>query len=163
MTPRLAIMVVAGTLALAVSGARLAAQPAIYAKLAGTWMYDSATAADDHGGPKSESIVFSIMGQALRVDATEDLGKGPVKSGFECTAKGRLRDTGNGVTTRCTMHPYADSVVYAIDILQGGKVVAGERGRLVVSGAGKSLRDEYDATSGTGPSTHHRHRYTRQP
>jgi hypothetical protein len=162
MTRRLAITFAAGALALAVSGGRLAAQPAIYAKLAGTWVLDSATAPDDHGGPKSESIVFSIAGQVLRIDATEDLGKGPVKSGFECSAKGSLRDAGSGVTTRCSMHPYADSVVYAVDVLQDGKVVSGERGRLVVSGGGKSLRDEYDATDVTAPPSHHRHRLTRQ-
>ena len=162
MTRRLAIMVVAGTLSLAVSAGHLAAQPAIYTKLAGTWLYDSATAPDDHGGPKSETIVFSIVGQALRVDATEDLGRGPVKSGFECTAKGALRDAGSGVTTRCTMHPYADSVVYAVDVLQDGKVVSGERGRLVVSDGGKGLRDEYDATDVTDPPSHHRHRLTKQ-
>jgi hypothetical protein len=162
MTRRLAITAVAATLALAASGERLAAQPAIYGKLAGTWVYDSATAPDDHGGPKSESIVFTIVGEALRVDATEDMGKGPVKSGFECTTKGALRDAGSGVMTRCTMHPYADSVVYAVDVLQDGKVVSGERGRLVVTGGGKSLRDEYDATDVTEPPSHHRHRLTKQ-
>ena len=155
MTRRLAIMVVAGTLALAVSSRRLAAQPGVYAKLAGTWVMDSTNGPDDHGLPKSETLVFSNAGQALQIAATTDDGKGPGKSAFECTTKGAAADAGGGASTHCTVHPYADSVVYAIDILQGGKVVAGERGRLVVSGAGKSLRDEYDATSGTGPSTHH--------
>jgi hypothetical protein len=162
MSRRFAIVAVAGTLALAAPAGRLAAQAPIYAKLAGTWVYDSATAPDDHGGPKSESIMFSIVGQALRVDAIEDMGKGPVKSGFECTAKGTLRDMGSGVSTRCTMHPYADSVVYAVDVLQDGKVVSGERGRLVVSNGGKGLRDEYDATDVTEPPSHHRHRLTKQ-
>ena len=162
MTRRLAIIAGAGALALVASSGPLAAQPPIYTKLAGTWAYDSATAPDDHGGPKSESIVFTITGQGLRVDATEDMGKGPVKSGFDCSAKGTLRDAGSGVMTRCTMHPFADSVVYAVDVLQDGKVVSGERGRLVVSGGGKSLRDEYDATDVTEPPSHHRHRLTKQ-
>jgi hypothetical protein len=163
MTRRLAIMVVAGTLVVAVSGGPLAAQPGVYATLAGTWVMDSATGPDDHGLPKSETLVFSAVGPALRIAATTDDGKGPGTSAFECTAKGAMADAGGGASTRCTAHPYADSVVYAVDVLRGGKVVAEERGRLVVSAGGQALRDEYDATSGTAPPTHHRHRYTRQP
>ena len=52
--------------------------------------------------------------------------------------------------------------MYAVDVLQDGRVVSGGRGRLVVSGGGKALRDAYDATSETGPSAHHRHRLTMQ-
>ena len=51
--------------------------------------------------------------------------------------------------------------MYAIDVTKGGQIVATERGRLVVSGGGKTLRDEYDATSGAGAATHHRHIYTK--
>jgi hypothetical protein len=162
MTRRLTIMTVAGTLALAVAGGRLNAQPGVYARLAGTWVMDSANGPDDHGLPKSETLVFSTVGPALRIAATTDDGKGPEKSAFDCTAKGGTADAGAGTSTRCSAHPYADSVVYAVDVLQGGKAAAGEHGRLVVLAGGKTLRDEYDATSGTGPSTHHRHLYTKQ-
>ena len=162
MTRRLAIMAVAGTLVLAVSGGRLAAQPGVYGTLAGTWVMDSATGPDDHGLPKSETLVFSPLGPALRIVATTDAGKGPEKSAFACTTNGAVAPAGGDASRRCTAHPYADSVVYAVDVLQRGKVLAGERGRLVVSAGGNMLRDEYDATSGTGPSTHHRHLYTKQ-
>ena len=118
MTRRLAIMAVAGTLVLAVSGGRLAAQPGVYAKLAGTWVMDSTNGPDDHGLPKSETLVFSSVGPALRIGATTDDGKGPEKSAFDCTAKGAMADAGGGASTRCTANPHADSVVYAVDILQ---------------------------------------------
>jgi hypothetical protein len=162
MTRRLAIMAMTGTLALAVSGSPVTAQQGAYAKLAGTWVMDSTTGPDDHGLPKSETLVFSTEGPALRIAATEDNGKGPGTSTFDCTAKAATGTAGPGVTTRCTVHPYADSVVYAVDVLKDGKVVAGERGRLVVSPSGTTLRDQYDATSGAGPATHHRHHYVKQ-
>jgi hypothetical protein len=163
MTRRLAILVIGGILALAVPGQQLTAQPAVYAKLSGTWVMDSTNGPDDHGLPKSETLEFSTAGPALRIAATEDDGKGPGKSTFDCTAKGATGDMGAGMTSRCTVHAYADSVVYAVDILKAGKVVAGERGRLVVYGGGTSLRDQYDATDGAGPATHHRHHYIKQP
>jgi len=162
MTRRLAIMVVAGLLALALPGQRLAAQPPAYARLSGTWVMDSTNGPDDHGLPKSEALVFSTAGPALQIAATEDDGKGPDKSAFSCTPKGSTADLGGGVSARCTVRAFADSTLYAVDVLQGGKVVSGERGRLVPLPGGKRLRDEYDATSSTAPATHHRHIYTKQ-
>jgi hypothetical protein len=155
-------MVVTGMLALAVHGQRLSAQPPVYARLSGTWVMDSTNGPDDHGLPKSETLVFSTAGPALQIAATEDDGKGPDKSAFSCTPKGSTADLGGGLSARCTVHPFADSTLYAVDVLQGGKVVSGERGRLVPLAGGKRLRDEYDASSGTAPATHHRHIYTKQ-
>jgi len=74
--------------------------------------------------------------------------------------EGRAADAARCIE-HCTVHPYADSVVYAIDILQGGKVVRESAGGWWCRRR-ESLRDEYDATSGTAlyPSPP---RYTRQP
>lgn len=164
MARRLAILCVVGLLPLALASGRLTAQSSVYAKLVGTWVMDSTNGVDDHGLPKSETLVFSRVGTSLRIAATTDDGSGPGSSAFSCVtaAGGGTTDAGNGVLTHCMPHPYADSVVYAIDVTKGGQIVATEHGRLVVSGGGKTLRDEYDATSGTGAATHHRHVYSKQ-
>ncbi len=159
MSRHIALLFLAGALPLAAH--RLPAQ-AVYAKLSGTWVMDSTNGPDDHGLPKSETLEFSMSGPALRIAATEDDGKGPHKSAFSCTTRGSTADLGGGLSARCTVHPFADSTLYAVDVIQGGKVVSGERGRIVPLPGGKRLRDEYDATSGTAPATHHRHIYTKQ-
>jgi hypothetical protein len=154
---------IVGMLSWGIAGGRVAAQSDAYAKLVGTWVMDSTNGPDDKGLPKSETLKFSRVGKALRIAATTDEGTGASSSAFDCltAAGGGTADVGNGVLTHCLPHPYADSVVYAIDVTKGGQIVATERGRLVVSGGGKTLRDEYDATSGAGAATHHRHIYTK--
>lgn len=156
---RIALLFLAGALPL--TAQRLPAQ-AVFAKLAGTWVMDSTNGPDDHGLPKNETLVFSSAGSVLRIAATTDDGKGPDKSAFSCTTKGAMADLGGGFSARCTVHPFADSTLYAVDVLQGGKVVSGERGRIVPLSGGKRLRDEFDATDGDAPPTHHRHIYTKQ-
>lgn len=154
----------AGVLSLTALSNRLTAQSGAYAKLVGAWVMDSTNGPDDNGLPKSETLVFSWAGKSLRIAATTDEGTGAGTSAFDCmtTAAGGTTDVGGGVSTHCTPHAYADSVVYAVEVRKGGQVVATEHGRLVISGKGKTLRDEYDATSGGGAPTHHRHVYTRQ-
>jgi len=108
--------------------------------------------------------VFSWSGKSLRISATTDEGTGAGTSAFDCTTTsgGGTTELGGGVSTHCTPRAYADSVVYAVEVLKGGQVVATEHGRLVISGKGTTLRDEYDATSGGSAPTHHRHVYTKQ-
>jgi len=163
MDRRVLPLFIVGMLSLAIAGRRVAAQ-SVYSKLAGTWVMDSTNGPDDKGLPKSETLAFSRVGKSLRISATTDEGTGAGTSAFDCVtdAGGGTTDAGNGVLTHCVPHAYADSVVYAVDVTKAGQIVATERGRLVLSAGGTTLRDEYDATSGGGAATHHRHIYTKK-
>jgi len=141
----------------------VAAQANAYRRIAGTWVMDSTNGPDDHGLPKSETLVFATTPQGVRITATEDDGKGPATSSFNCASvNGSAASAkGNASSTTCTVRATADSVAYALDVRNKGALVATERGRLVVSADGESLRDEYDATDGPKPATHHRHIYNK--
>ena len=137
------------------------APPGPYGKLIGTWVMDSTNGPDDNGLPKSEILVFARAAAGLRITATEDDGQGAGTSAFDC-ATGRGQTTSaSGTSTQCTLRPMGDSVLYALDIRHGDSTIATERGRLVVLAAGHVLRDQYDATEGSRPATHHRHIYSR--
>jgi hypothetical protein len=154
-----------GVLSMGIAGRRMAAQSDAYAKLVGTWVMDSTTGTGDHGLPKSETLVLARMGPSLHIAPTTDWGSGPVSTSFGCatTGVGGVNDLGGGTSSHCTTHASADSIVYALDVSKGGKLVSTERGRLVVSAGGKTLRDEYDATDSAGTAvTHHRHILTKQ-
>jgi hypothetical protein len=141
-------------------GSRLTAQSDPYAKLIGTWVMDSTNGADDHGLPKSEQLVFSRSGAALRISATTYAGQGPSTSGFNCLPAPGASNGMEGQLMRCTIRATPDSVVYALDAVDGAKTSPVERGRLVVLPSGL-LRDQYDGVSST-PPTHHRHIYHKQ-
>jgi hypothetical protein len=52
--------------------------------------------------------------------------------------------------------------MYSLDMIDNGKTVPAEHGRLVVQPNGL-LRDQYDELSESGPATHHRHIYHKVP
>ena len=147
--------------ALVAGGAPLGAQA--YSRLTGTWVMDSTNGPDDHGLPKSETLTFTPAAHGFDLTATEDDGQGPQTSKFSCVSTpSPSGSAGAESATECRLQPMRDSVRYMVDVRQNGKVVATERGRLVVSADGKQLRDQYDATEGTGAATHHRHIYNKQ-
>ena len=154
-------LVAVAVASLAAAAPRPTAQSDPFAKLIGTWVMDSTNGPDDKGLPKSEKLVFSRVGAALRITATEDNGQGPSTSGFNCLpAPGSSTDLGKGQSMRCTIRTTPDSVMYALDLVDSAKKTSPvERGRLVVLKSGL-LRDQYDAVS-ESPATHHRHIYHR--
>jgi hypothetical protein len=147
-------------IALDAVGGCAAAQPDQYTKLIGTWVMDTTNGPDDNGLPKSEKLVLSRKAAGLRITASEDDGQGASTSAFNCQGSpaGGITDLGKGQSMKCTVHPIADSVMYALDVINGTKKASPvERGWLVVQSNGL-LRDEYDAFGGSA-STHHRHIY----
>ena len=167
MAGRWVTLVPALVLVSAGAGGSSPAQSNPYSKLIGTWVMDSTNGVDDKGLPKSEKLVFSRAGSALRITATEDDGAGPSTSTFNCPAAPAADTTrmGPSMDAVCTIRPTADSVMYSIDmidksksdVVQHWKAIPTERGRLVVQSNGL-LRDQYDAMTDT-PPTHHRHIY----
>jgi hypothetical protein len=154
---------VAITLAVVATAGPLSAQTSAPAKLMGSWVMDTTNGSDDHGLPKSESLVFSLQPNGFHLVATEDDGKGPGTSTFDCAPGGASTTLSPTQVMLCTIHLTADSVLYTLDVLNNGQTVSTERGRLVVSQSGQMLRDQYDATSGSARATHHRHVYVKQP
>jgi len=152
-----------GTLALMVMANPLSAQSAPPPKLMGTWVMDTTNGPDDHGLPKSETLVFAPAPNGFRLTATTDDGQGPGTSTFTCATGGATTDAGGGQSLHCTLRITADSVLYALDLLKGGKTIPTERGRLIVAASGTMLRDQFDALSESGAPTHHRHIYAKQP
>jgi hypothetical protein len=150
-------LVLAALVSVVAGASHLTAQSNPYAKLIGTWVMDSTNGADDKGLPKTEQLVFTRAGAGIRITATSDQGKGPSTSGFNCLAGGAMTDLGKSQSMRCTIQTTPDSVMYALDLVDGAKTSPVERGRLVVLPSGL-LRDQYDAVSST-PPTHHRHIY----
>jgi hypothetical protein len=143
---------------------RLSAQSDATTKLVGTWVMDSTKGPGDNGLPKSETLVFSRSGSALRITATTDQGKGPSTGSFDCqpASGAAMPATNAGPSTRCTIRVTPDSVIYAIDAVKDGKATPVERGRLVVSAAGPTLRDEYQSNGATDQANHHRHWYSKK-
>jgi hypothetical protein len=145
------------------AGDHLPTQSSPYAKLIGTWVMDSTNGVDDKGLPSSEKLVFSVTRSTLRISATTDEGHGPWTSAFDChDGSGAITDVGNGQSTKCVTRPTPDSVMYSLDMIDNGKTVPAEHGRLVVQPNGL-LRDQYDELSESGPATHHRHIYHKVP
>jgi hypothetical protein len=141
---------------------RLWGQPSPPAKLMGKWVMDTTNGSDDHGLPKSETLVFSTQANGFHLIATTDDGQGPGTSAFDCAPGGAPTTLSPTQVLLCTIHLTADSVLYMVDVLNNGQTVSTERGRLVVSSSGRSLRDQFDATAGSAKATHHRHVYERQ-
>jgi hypothetical protein len=156
---RCVVLLLSSSVVVAISPARALAQTD-YSRLKGTWVMDTTNGPDDHGLPKSETLVFAPTANGFRLTSTEDDGQGPQTSNFDCTAAGAQTTSGSS-TVQCTVHPMRDSVGYAVDVRQNGKVVATERGRLIVASSGRTMRDEYDASDGGKPATHHRHIYSK--
>ena len=150
MVHRTLTLAVMGALAAAVAAARSPGQSDPYAKLIGTWAVDSMNGVDDNGLTRSQTIAFSRSGAVIHVTLTTDDGTGPISLVVNCspTTAGAIRDLGSGQSARCTLHPSADSILYTLEVRKSGQIIASERGRLVVSNAGTTLRDDYDATRG---------------
>jgi hypothetical protein len=154
---------VAITLTAVATAGHLSAQASAPAKLMGKWVMDTTNGSDDHGLPKSETLVFSPQTGGFHLVATEDDGQGPGTSTFDCAPSGASTTLSPTQVALCTIHVTGDSVLYTVDVLNNGQTVATERGRLVVSPSGQMLRDQYDATAGSAKATHHRHMYVKQP
>jgi hypothetical protein len=139
-----------GALAAVAAAARSSSQSDPYSKLIGTWAVDSMNGADDYGVPKSQTIAFSRSGTVIHVTLTIDDGTGPTSLVVNCSAAtgGAARNLGGGQSARCSLHPLADSIMYTLEVRKDSQIIASERGRLVVSNAGTTLRDDYDATRG---------------
>ena len=146
-----------------VVGGPLSAQSAPLAKLMGTWVMDTTNGPDDHGLPKSETLVFAPTANGFRLTATTDDGQGPGTSTFACTTDGATTDVGGGRSMHCAVRLMSDSVLYALDAVKDGKTTPVERGRLIAAPSGHVLRDQYDALSEPNGPTHHRHIYAKQP
>ena len=149
-------------LAFAATAGALLAQTSGQAKLMGTWVMDTTNGSDDHGLPKSETLVFSPQANGFHLVSTEDDGQGPGTSNFDCAPGGASTTLSPTQVLLCTIHLMPDSVLYTVDVLDSGKTVSTERGRLVLSASGQMLRDQYDATTGAKKATHHRHIYVKQ-
>jgi hypothetical protein len=141
----------------------VSAQPSPPTKLMGKWVMDTTNGADDHGLPKSERLEFSPQPGGFHLIATTDDGQGPGTSTFDCAPGGASTTLSPTQVMLCTIHLTADSVLYTVDVLDNGQTVSTERGRLVISPSGETLRDQYDAASGSKKATHHRHVYVKQP
>jgi hypothetical protein len=128
-------------------------------KLMGTWVMDSTNGPGDRGLPKSETLVFAAETSGFRLTATTDEGKGPSTSTFDCTTSGATTALNESQVMLCTIHVTGDSVLYTLDVLEKGQSVSAERGRLVIAPSGRTLRDQYDATTGSHAPVHHRHIY----
>jgi len=131
------------------------------AKLMGKWVMDTTNGADDHGLPKTETLVFAPLNNGFHLTATADDGQGPATSTFDCAPGGASTTLGANQVMLCTIHLTGDSLLYTVDVLNNGETVSTERGRLVLSASGQTLRDQYDATSGSAKATHHRHVYAK--
>ncbi len=153
---------VAISLTFIATAGHLSAQTNAPAKLMGKWVMDTTNGSDDHGLPKSETLVFSPQTGGFHLVATEDNGQGPGASTFDCAPGGASTTLSPTEVALCTIHLTADSVLYTVDVLNNGQTVSTERGRLVVSPSGQMLRDQYDATAGSAKATHHRHVYAKQ-
>lgn len=140
----------------------LHAQANPLARLMGRWAMDSTNGVDDHGLPKSETLVFAAQPTGFRITATEDDGQGPVTSTFDCAPGGGTTQLGPTEVMLCTIRVVGDSVLYTVDDLKNGQSASTERGRLVVGGSNRTLRDEYEASLGSHKATRHRHVYERQ-
>src|SRR5215469_10584674 len=145
---RYRLLVMHGTLALALfaSAGRLGAQASPPAKLMGKWVMDTTNGSDDHGLPKSETLVFSPQANGFHLIATTDDGQGPGTSTFDCAPGGASTTLSPTQVLLCTIHLMPDSVLYTVDVLTNGQTVSTERGRLVLAPSGQMLRDQYDAT-----------------
>lgn len=150
MVHRTLTLAVMGALAAAAATARSRGQSDPYAKLIGTWAVDSMNGADDNGLPISQTIAFSRSGTVIHVTLTIDDGTGPTSLMVNCSAatRGATRDLGSGQSARCRLRPLADSIMYTLEVRKSTQIIASEHGRLVVSNAGTTLRDDYDATRG---------------
>jgi hypothetical protein len=150
MVGRTLSLAVLGALAASVASARSPGQSDPYAKLIGTWAVDAMAGVDDYGLPQSQTIAFSRSGTVIRVTLTTDDGTGPTSLVVNCSpaSGGATRDLGSGQSARCTLHPLADSILYALEVRKNSQIIASEHGRLVVSNAGTTLRDDYESTRG---------------
>jgi hypothetical protein len=159
MAGRSMMLIAALVLLPAGAASRVSARSSPYSKLVGTWVMDSTNGPDDNGLPKSETLVFAVVGSTLRITATADEGNGSSTSIFKChSGSGAANDLGKGMSAVCTLRNTPDSVMYDLVVSDSGKAVSSEKGRLVVRPDGL-LRDQYEAISGTSPATQHRHIY----
>jgi hypothetical protein len=150
MIHRTLTLAVMGALAAVAAAVRSPGQSDPYAKLIGTWAVDSMNGVDDNGLPQSQTIAFARSGTVIHITLTTDDGTGPTSLVVNCSPAtgGASRDLGSGQSARCTLHPSADSIMYTLEVRKSGQIIASEHGRLVVSNAGTTLRDDYDATRG---------------
>jgi hypothetical protein len=147
-------------LGVAIPSARLTAQSDPIAKLVGTWVRDSATGPDDRAPPNGETVGFSRVGAMLRL--IEKLGPAAHPTPPLDCAIGRAAPKPGAEGSRgCTMSVAGGAVDYFVWHSASGKIVPEERGHLVPSADGRSLRDEFEGYHPDAKTSHHRHVYHR--
>ena len=152
--------VILAGLGVAGPSARLAAQPDPTAKLLGTWVRDSATGPDDRTAPNGETVTFSRAGPMLRL--VEKLGPAAKPTPpLDCAIGGAAPKPGAEGARGCMLSVVGASVDYFVWHTASGKVVPEERGHLVGSADGRSLRDEFEVYHPDAKTSHHRHVYHR--
>jgi len=152
-------VIVAG-LAIAAPTSRLTAQADPTAKLVGTWVRDSATGPDDRTPPNGETVRFSRVGPMLRL--VEQLGPAAKPTApLDCAIGGAAPKPGAEGSRGCRLSVGAAGIDYFVWHAASGKVVPEERGHLVWSADGRSLRDEFEVYHPDAKTSRHRHTYHR--
>ncbi|MBK8649963.1 MAG: hypothetical protein IPN16_26170, partial [Gemmatimonadetes bacterium] len=118
--------------------------PDPFARMMGTWVRDSANGPADAGVPNGETLILTPTSDGFRV--VERAG-GPAGAKLVDLACRRIDEPlatfAAGESGRCYAQVAGDSVSFAIFAPLNGKIVAIERGVVVTSRTGQSLRDEF--------------------
>ena len=136
--------------------------PDPFARMMGTWVRDSANGPADAGVPNGETLILTPTSDGFRV--VERAG-GPAGAKLVDLACRRIDEPlttfAAGESGRCYAQVAGDSVSYAIFAPLNGKIVAIERGVVVTSPTGQSLRDEFTKRVPKGGPQRRRHIYAR--
>jgi hypothetical protein len=136
--------------------------PDPFARMMGTWVRDSANGPADAGAPDGETLILMPTSDGFRV--VERAG-GPAGAKLVDLACRRIDEPlatfAAGESGRCYAQVAGDSVSYAIFAPLNGKIVAIERGVVVTSPTGQSLRDEFTKRVPKGVPQRRRHIYSR--
>jgi len=160
MDRRLPLLAATGVVALIGIAPRLPVQADPIARLVGTWVRDSANGPDDHDRPNGEMMVMSRRGTGVRI--VESTSFGSVPAGTLDCGTDAITPAPAGDQRRCTMRVAGDSIVYVINAVTSGHETPIERGRLVSTPDGHTLRDQYEEIGSAGVVTQRRHFYTKR-
>lgn len=139
-----------------------AASPAPFTRMMGTWVRDSANGPDDVSVPNGQALILMPTADGFRVVERAGSPAGAKLVDLACSRTPvPLAKFAAGEDGRCYTDVAGDSVQYAIFGRLNGKVVAVERGVVVTTPSGQSLRDEFTKRQPNGAVQRRRHIYSR--
>lgn len=133
-----------------------------FARMMGTWARDSANGPDDSSAPDGQALILMPAPGGFRVVERAGGPAGATLVDLACrTITGPLATFAAAEDGGCYTEVAGDSVTYLIFGRLKGKVVAVERGVVVTSPSGQSLRDEFTKHQANGTVQRRRHIYSR--